>query len=59
MRIVSYYYTDGLFWFRIFGYGFAVKDITKHPLLFSQRVFKRGKSLFGWHISFLKPCKLA
>lgn len=29
--------SNGYFWMRIFGLGFAIKNIRKHPLLFSQR----------------------
>lgn len=33
----SWYRTDGLVWFRIFGKGFHIRDTARHPLLFSER----------------------
>ncbi len=33
----SYYHTPGLFWFRIFGKGIHVKDVSRHRLMFSER----------------------
>jgi len=35
--VFSCNYKNGSFWFRILGYGLHIKNITKFPLLFSQR----------------------
>ena len=37
MDFICYYKNTGIFWFRIFGYGLFFNDITKNPLLFSER----------------------
>lgn len=47
------YKYDGGFWFRVFGYGLAGKDIRKHPLLFSERYgYTKGIKIgnFFFHI---------
>lgn len=36
-RPLSWYRGDGLFWFRVFGQGFHVRDTARHPLRFSER----------------------
>ena len=37
-NIFCYHKEDGLLWFRIFWrYGLIIKNVDKHPLLFSQR----------------------
>jgi len=49
------YRCDGLFWFRIFGYGLHIKDMTKHPPLFSERNGNRKHLRIGkWSIGILK-----
>jgi hypothetical protein len=53
--LVSWYYMDGGFLIRIFGYGAVVTDRTKHKELYSVRnnivkVWRIGK----WTISPLK-----
>ncbi len=52
MRWVAYNYrkSNGDFWFRIFGYGFAFYK----EAMFSDRFFKR-KKYFGYYIKLLKP----
>lgn len=45
----------GHLWFRIFGWGLAVKDIRCWPLLFSERMGKTGRSFGRWHIMPLRP----
>ncbi len=41
-------------WFRLFGRGFAVKDTTFHPLLFSERNgYVRRIQIGKWSIKFL------
>lgn len=37
MKLISFYRTKGLFWFRLLGYGFHSKNSQLHPLLFSER----------------------
>lgn len=37
MKVFSHYYEPGFYWFRIFGKGFAFKNIKKHRMLFSER----------------------
>jgi len=36
-NIFYYYNKDGLFWFRLFGYGISIKDLNKQRLYFSER----------------------
>ncbi len=45
----------GIWWFRILGYGVVAKRVVEHPLLFSERVLKYGRTIRGWHFSFLRP----
>lgn len=55
MRLFSGYHTGGLWWFRICGVGLHGKDITRHPLLFSQRRgLHRGIQVGKWWLSFLR-----
>ena len=42
--VFCYYCAPGLLWFRVFGVGLLVKDVTRHRLLFSER---EG---FVWHL---------
>ncbi len=35
--MIKWHKIDGQFWIRIFGWGIAIKDVNKHPLLFSER----------------------
>jgi hypothetical protein len=54
--IWRHYREKGRGWIRTFGIGFKWKDITKHPLLFSERYGKaRGLQIGKYRISFLKP----
>ena len=48
--IFSFYKIDGLLWFRLFGYGLHIKDITKHELIFSERIGKRNGLLIGFYV---------
>lgn len=60
MKFVLYVYaTKGLLWFRVFdGYGLHIKDITRHPLIFSERMgITRRVSIGKWSIKLLKPSK--
>ena len=50
----SYYRAEGFFWFRWFGYGLLIKNINKHPLLFSQRIGKKGKIIKNIYFEVLK-----
>ena len=59
MKLLSYYKSDGFFWVRMgsYGRGFALKDIRKHDLIFSERngydrLYGIGKH---WKLKFLKP----
>ncbi len=54
----SYYKMDGLFWFRWFGYGLLIKNIKKHPLIFSQRIGKKGKVIKNIYLEILKKISL-
>lgn len=41
-------------WFRIFGYGIAWKNLSKHSYLFSERYgYKKTYRLFNWSFKFL------
>jgi hypothetical protein len=54
MKLLAYYKTDGLFWFRIFGYGAVIKNIRKHQLLFSERMgYKKFLKIGNWVVTFL------
>lgn len=56
MRKFFYYRQDGMFWFRVFGYGLHIKDTTRHALLFSERYGHTKKLLIGkWCIKVLVP----
>lgn len=57
-RIFCYYYEIGFLWFRIFGYGFKIKDINKNPLLFSEKYgYVKGIQIGKWRIGFLNGFK--
>ena len=55
-KIICWYKSDGFFWIRIFGHGLAIKDITKHRKLFSERYgyTKLYKIHNNYHLKFLK-----
>lgn len=40
----KYCFEKGLFWVRVFGIGFKIKNTAVHPLLFSERN-KRAKGV--------------
>jgi len=47
---------QGLWWFRIFGYGIHCRRIADYRLLFSERLgYTRGLTIRGWYIKFIKP----
>jgi len=50
----SYCRVKGSFWFRWFGYGLLIKNINKHPLLFSQRIGIKGKVIKNIYFEVLK-----
>lgn len=55
IRFWSSYYEDGLGWFRILGVGLHWKDVTRHPLLFSQRNgYKKAITIGNWRIEYLE-----
>lgn len=48
------YKTDGFYWFRLFGYGLVIKDLTKYEPLFSERNgYKKRLKIKNWSITFL------
>lgn len=56
MRIFCGYKTDGMFWFRVFGYGLHGKNIAKHELTFSERNgYQKRFTIGSWSFKFLKP----
>jgi hypothetical protein len=48
------YYTDGMWWIRLFGYGITWKDGRTHYLNFSERMGKKGFRMRHWVFNFLK-----
>ncbi len=53
-KVVTWFYYNGGFWIRIFGYGISIIDKNKHRPLFSERnglrkVFRIGR----WGIGLL------
>lgn len=55
MKIFSGYKTNGLFWFRFFGYGLHGKDTTKNRLLFSERNgYRKYLKIGNWIFRFIK-----
>lgn len=57
--MLTCYYRNRLGWFRIFGFGLHWKDITIHPLMFSERIGKTKSIQFGkWMVRILKPNKI-
>jgi len=49
-------WSTGLFWIRVFGYGFHAKDLTRNRLLFSERIGKTKILKIGkWGIKALRP----
>lgn len=54
-RWLAGYREPGLWWFRVWGYGLAWKDIYSHPLLFSQRRRRWTRLLVGrWCFQLLR-----
>ena len=58
-KIVCFYFGNSNGWIRIFGVGFAYKDITIHGLLFSERNNKRKNFILigKWVVKYLPPDK--
>jgi hypothetical protein len=55
MRWIEGRRVSGLFWIRVFGRGFHVKDVRRHPLLFSERNgYCRRVQVGNWSIKALK-----
>ena len=51
MRLFCGHKSDGRWWFRILGYGIAGKDISKHPMLFSERYgYQKTIRIGKWQI---------
>lgn len=57
--MIHYYYKNRSGWFRIFGFGLALKDTTMHELTFSERYgYAKGIKIGKWYIKYLpKPLK--
>jgi len=47
---VGFRYSQRLFFVRVFGWGFLIKDISRHPLLYSQ-------CQHGVWMTWLRPIK--
>jgi hypothetical protein len=46
----------GLYWFRLFGYGLHIKDMTRYRLLASEHLGFRRRLVIGpWSIRLLTP----
>lgn len=46
---------NGLWWFRVFGYGIHWKDTRKHPPLASERLgLRNGLQIGYWRFRLLK-----
>jgi hypothetical protein len=55
VKPISYTYENGMGWVRIFGYGIAWKDTSKHMLLYSERSGNTKRIQIGkWSIKYLK-----
>lgn len=59
-RIGKFFYlykTSGLWWFRLWNdYGLHGKDVSKHPLLFSERNgYSKRLQIGSWSFRVLKP----
>lgn len=54
-KILYGYCGLGMMWFRICGWGLAIKDTKKIRLLFSERNRLQGKRIGRFHVVLLKP----
>ena len=53
--MIKYYRGNGRFWIRFFGIGFAIRDIAKHGLSFSERGgYEKYIRLGKWVVTLLK-----
>lgn len=58
IHLTGFYYAEGYFWFRIFGYGLHIKDAKRHQLMFSERNgLTRYWKVGGWVVRVLTPNK--
>ena len=56
MKIFSSYNSNGMLWFRIFGYGLSIKNMDIHRLLFSERLgYTKTLRIGKWSIKWLNP----
>jgi hypothetical protein len=53
--VFCFHRRPGFCWFRLLGWGLRWKDVTRNPLLFSERVLGHGLRLGRWHVAFLSP----
>ena len=48
----------GIYWFRLFGYGLHIKDMTRYRLLASEALGLRRRFVIGpWSIRVLTPAR--
>lgn len=51
---------DGIFWFRVFGFGLVIKDTRKHRPYFSERNgLVYWMKLGNWRVRWLTPVKMS
>lgn len=56
MKNTFFVLSNGLWFFRIFGYGLHWKNTDKHPLLFSQRNgYRKALTIGNWCFTILRP----
>lgn len=53
--LFCYYQTKGLFYIRFGIGGIKIKNMHGFPLLFSERIRKRGFCIGNYYISWLSP----
>lgn len=58
MKLLTYYKSRDLFWFRIFGYGLSIRSLNHGHIPFSIRYgYRKGIKLFGLYVEVLKKEK--
>ena len=51
--LAYFYWTPGLWWFRVFGWGVVWKRLTQHRELFSERECHHGMRIGTWSFGWL------
>lgn len=52
--VLNFYIGDRIYWIRVFGFGFGLKDTRVHRLTYSQRNnTKTSVTFFGWRLTVL------